>query len=62
MAKVRLKITCKTCGETFTKLIDKEKQKGSLRLVCPFCSKECKIVFEKSSIKYVYKGGSKILG
>jgi len=61
MAKVRLKITCNACGETFTKLIDNEKQKGSLKVVCPFCSDESKIAFEESSIKYVYRGGSKIL-
>jgi DNA-directed RNA polymerase subunit RPC12/RpoP len=62
MAKVRLITVCIKCNETFTKLIDDEVTKGTVKLVCPFCGHESKVEFVDRSIKYVYKGGTKTFG
>ncbi len=62
MAKVRLKTVCIECSEDFTKLIDDEATNGAIKLLCPFCGYVSKVEFVDSSIKYVYRGGSKTFG
>ena len=51
--KKRIKIICYNCDEEFSFY---KEPKGVVLIECPFCRVECKIEFEDSSEKVLYRG------